>query len=550
MPATMAAGRFRVAALAWAAARSGVCPDDPATVAVRSWASGTARRYQGSLFAVADFEDGRSLPTGPSTCLSEYLSAKVSAGVARSTLRNVVSAVRGAEDLGIMPPTVLPIHWRLAKGGLSSGRQPYFSPPALSYLAQAAHTREQRIALGLGCLSYVLWLRVSEAATIAPQDLRTYGVASFTTTKVGGVSGEKRPLCRWAAGWAAYLLSMVDASADPAQPFAERGASGLEEAVKDMLRNSRWSSLRWHAFRRGGCAACYHRGPHLRFLLWWGRWRRLQTALEYATRYTDPEVVGPLLLPVADSGDFVGSVLEVPLPGLWPEAMFTKESVTIKDLVKELDAPPNAGGLESQAAGGGAGHESSSSGSSESSSESSGSSLTSAGPAATPTKRGGRSSAPRSEPGVRSGGAFVVGGTSAAGRRQRGGGAKRKRGPAGPSAAKSAGGGRSAKPPPKRWKLPVVGGAVRVHGTVPGGPKVVLGGGSVGSRPATGSRLRGRGTEGRASPAGRPQKMPRRGAGPEESRPLGESPGGAVVSNGVAWKFRPRGEDKRNPISL
>ena len=158
MPATMARGRFRVAALAWAAARSGVRPDDPATVAMRSWASGTTRRYQGSLFAVADFEDERSLPTGPSTCLSEYQSAKGSSGVARSTLRNVVSAVRGAEDLGITPPTVLPIHWRLAKGGLSSGRQPYFSPPALSFLAQAARTREQRIALGLGCLSYVLWL--------------------------------------------------------------------------------------------------------------------------------------------------------------------------------------------------------------------------------------------------------------------------------------------------------------------------------------------------------------------------------------------------------
>ena len=186
-----------MAALAWAAARSGVRPGDPATVAMRSWASRTTQRYQGSLFAVADFEDERSLPTGPSTCLSEYLSAKVSSGVARSTLRNVVSAVRGAEDLGIMPPTVLPIHWRLAKGGLSSGRQPYFSPPALSFLAQAARTREHRITLGLGCLSYVLWLRVSEAATITPRDLQTSGMASFTATKVGGASEERRPMGSW-----------------------------------------------------------------------------------------------------------------------------------------------------------------------------------------------------------------------------------------------------------------------------------------------------------------------------------------------------------------
>ena len=141
-------------------------------------------------------------------------------------------------------------------------------------------------------------------------------MASFITTKVGGPSEERRHLGRWAAGWAAYLLDLVDGSADPAQPFAERGASGLEGTTKGMLRDSRWSNLRCHAFRRGGCAACYHRGPHLWFLLWWGWWRRLQIALEYATRYTDPEVVGPLLLPVADTGDFVGSVWEVSLKDL------------------------------------------------------------------------------------------------------------------------------------------------------------------------------------------------------------------------------------------
>ena len=239
----MAAGRLRVGELAWTAARSSVRPDDAATVTMRRWASRTTRRYEGSLFGVADFEDERTVPIGPSTCLSEYLSAKVSSGTARSTLRNVVSAVRGAEDLGLLPPTVFPIHWRSAKGGVSLGRQPYFSPPSLAFLGQAARTREQRIALGLGCISYVLWLQVSEAATIAPRDLQVSGMASFIATKVGGASAERRPLGRWAAGWAAYLLGMVDGLADPAQPLAERGASGLEESSTDMLRESRWSKL-------------------------------------------------------------------------------------------------------------------------------------------------------------------------------------------------------------------------------------------------------------------------------------------------------------------
>ena len=73
MPETMAGGIFRAAALAWTAAPSGVRPDDPATVAMRSWASRTTRRYQGCLLAVADFEEAHTLPAAPSACLSEYL---------------------------------------------------------------------------------------------------------------------------------------------------------------------------------------------------------------------------------------------------------------------------------------------------------------------------------------------------------------------------------------------------------------------------------------------------------------------------------------------
>ena len=63
--------------------------------------------------------------------------------------------------------------------------------------------------------------------------------------------------------------------------------------------------------------------------MWWGRWRRLQTALEYATWYGDHEVVVPLLLPVADARDFVGTVAEVPILDLWQATMYAKDSVAI-----------------------------------------------------------------------------------------------------------------------------------------------------------------------------------------------------------------------------
>ena len=352
------------------------------------------------------------------------------------------------------------------------------------------------------------------------------------------------------SGWAAYLLAMVDESADPAQPFAERGASGLEGSITDMLRDSRWSKLRWHAFRRGGCAASYHRGPHLRFLLWWGRWRRLQTALEYATRYTDPEVVGPLLLHVADAGDYIGSVVEVPLGNLSPEAMYAKETVAIKNLAKGLGTLPAADARAPKQAADGEDGESSGSDSSASSSESSGSSLESAGSGTTTAKRDVGKYTVGTTSGKRAVGTFVVGVKSATGHQPRGGGSKRKRGPAGAPAPKSAGGATSGRPTLRRWRLPVVGGVVRVHGPVPGGPKVVLGGGSVRSRPAARGRLRRRGADGRASPAGRSQKVPRRGEGSESSRPVRELAGGGAAAGGVAWKFKPRGEDRRNPITL
>ena len=124
-------GRFRMAAIAWSAARVGVHPRDPATAAMRSWAQRTTQRYQGALYQLADFEEGCAVPAGPAACLSQFLAVKVADGAARSSLRNITSAVRGAEDLGLLPPTVAPVHWRLSKGGQPSGSQPYFNPQAV-----------------------------------------------------------------------------------------------------------------------------------------------------------------------------------------------------------------------------------------------------------------------------------------------------------------------------------------------------------------------------------------------------------------------------------
>ena len=62
----------------------------------------------------------------------------------------------------------------------------------------------------------------------------------------------------------------------------------MERIFADLLRDSPYSDHRWHPLRRGGAAAAFHRSPNVAYFVWWGRWKRLDTALEYALGYSDP----------------------------------------------------------------------------------------------------------------------------------------------------------------------------------------------------------------------------------------------------------------------
>ena len=224
---------------------------------------------------------------------------------------------------------------RFSKGGQPSGLQPYFSPQAVGYLCRAASTTEERITVAVCCLCYSLFLRVSEAASISPCDLRVPGMASFPSTKVRGTTVFRRPLARWVEPWARHLLSLLDSVADMDQPFAERGAVGLEEVFKRLLRGSRWHDVRWPALRRGGAAASNHRKAHACFFMWWGIWQPLQIALEYATCYSDTEVVGRLVLPDLADGHLVDNFGDLLASDVSPAAMFADESIKVVQLVAE-----------------------------------------------------------------------------------------------------------------------------------------------------------------------------------------------------------------------
>ena len=99
------------------------------------------------------------------------------------------------------------------------------------------------------------------------------------------------------------------------------GSAWLEHKFLEVLGSTPWRHCRWHSLRRGGNAACYTRDPQMQFFLWWGRWRSVGTALQYAMAFQDAAVVGPLRLPAeagARGATRVLTHLEVWAPNMYP----------------------------------------------------------------------------------------------------------------------------------------------------------------------------------------------------------------------------------------
>ena len=224
-----------------------------AAVGVRGWAPKTQSRYRSALSAVAKFEGTRALRTPLTDTLSEFLASRVSMGQARSTLRGYVAAVRAAEDVRLLPGCVQAIHWRISKSGKPTPGQPYLGPEGLCLLwARAISPVEQAVA-ALASLSWLLFLRVSEAVSITPAGLESDSVVLFVTTKVGGHREVQRPLYEWGRSWVRFLRCYAEASCIPeGQPLVRGGVEAVERIFADLLRDSPYSGHRWHSLRRGG----------------------------------------------------------------------------------------------------------------------------------------------------------------------------------------------------------------------------------------------------------------------------------------------------------
>ena len=117
----------------------------------------------------------------------------------------------------------------------------------------------------------------------------------------------------------------------------------MEKIFADLLRDSPYSDHRWHSLRRGGAAAAFHRSPNVAYFVWWGRWKRLATALEYALGYSDLAVVGDLVLPWPVGGQTPGERLAVLLADLWGDPMYANPERKSPKASLEIAAPLLAG---------------------------------------------------------------------------------------------------------------------------------------------------------------------------------------------------------------
>ena len=75
------------------------------------------------------------------------------------------------------------------------------------------------------------------------------------------------------------------------------------------------------------------------YFVWWGRWKRLATALEYALGYSDPAVVGALVFPWPVGGQTPGERLAVLLADLWGDPMYASPARKSPKASLEIAAP-------------------------------------------------------------------------------------------------------------------------------------------------------------------------------------------------------------------
>ena len=191
--------------------------------------------------------------------LSQYLVRRAAMGQQPGTLRGVISALRLAEKLGCIRPTVRPVHWLMARGAATTTAAPrptqvWAELVTLRLMARSIRTTLDWFCLGLAVISFTTLLRVGEAASVRPVDLRKRCVLGFFDDKKDDDWVTVR-LGAWPEAWRAAMAAHPWVSSRPASVPLMAAAFDLQAAIHGLLAATGWESMGWHAWRRGGAAA-------------------------------------------------------------------------------------------------------------------------------------------------------------------------------------------------------------------------------------------------------------------------------------------------------
>ena len=229
--------------------------------------------------------------TGPSQdaagALSQYLVRRAAMGQQPGTLRGVISALRLAEKLGCIPPIVRPVHWLMARGAATTTAAPrptqvWAELVTLRLMARNIRTTLDWFCLGLAVISFATLLRVGEAASVRPVDIRTRCTLGFFDDKKDDDWVTVR-LGAWPDAWRAAMAAHPWVSSRPASVPLMAAAFDLQAAIHGLLAATGWESMGWHAWRRGGAAAMRAFRAAIASIAVAGRWDNEAEAHRYAS---------------------------------------------------------------------------------------------------------------------------------------------------------------------------------------------------------------------------------------------------------------------------